>query len=629
MPFELSEPPGRSRPWVVLLVLVGVLALLALGGQVAAGGASADAGATGTPTAPEFTYPTAESVAAESDVSEPDVSESAAESVATGSGVGGTTAGADSNTATSTTAGRTGATDADERAGDGAADARIVVEESPSWSAAEPGFRSAFLVGVMVLLGAPLTLLFVVYPLARRDGLRPGLADRATLGLFGGALLAVALGAVGLALGQEPTPESLSLATVASYAGTGAGSSLLLRTGVVASLGLVTAVAVVRSDWVSRRGWLGAVTAGGLVLAVSISRTNHSTAAVERTAGVLVGFGHQVGAAIWVGGVAALALVVPVYLRRAEDPTPLAAALIRRFSVVAVAGVTVAGATGLAIASWHVPAAGSLGATVYGVVLVAKVLLVLVALGMGGVNRLVLGRHLQSSGDRSGGRNAVWAGPVALIALLPTHGSADGDVVRTFVRSVRLELVVLLLVLVLSGVLTSVPTAADVSASEAESTERQFDSRVTDRSLSVEVVPGQVGQNAFVVRVAENGSAVSAEGPVKLTVSRPDGDVALPGIEPERVGQGAYSTVASIPSAGPWEVLATARVGGTNVTERVTVSVTEQGATRTASREVTEAGLTDAGFGPFLRYGALAVAVVGAIAVAFELGQLLGRREGR
>lgn len=501
----------------------------------------------------------------------------------------------------------------------------IVLEDDPSWSAAEPVFRSAFLVGVMVLLGAPLTLLFVVHPLTRRLELEPVAAERATRRLFGGALLAVLVGAVGLALGQEPTiPGTLAAEPVASYLGTAPGSSLLLRAGVVLVLGIVTLAHVVRTTRRSRRLWLGTLVAGGLVLAVSISRTNHSTSAVSSTVGVLVGFGHQVGAGLWVGGVAALALVVPVYLRRTDAPRPVSAVLIRRFSVVAMAGVTLAVATGLAIASFHVPTAGSLGETLYGEVLVLKLLLVGVGLAMGGLNRLVLGRQLQSSPDRDGGRSAVWAGPAAFLALLPTHGTSGRGAVRSFVRSVRLELVVLVLVVVLSGLLTSIPTAADVA--EADATERTFDSRVEGEALAVDVVPGHVGENAFVARVTVNGSAVEAEGPPTLTVRRPDGSVTLPGVDLERVEPGTYSAVEPIPSDGRWEVVATARVDGTTVTERVTVDATESGGPADASTSVTEASVADSGFGPTLQYGAVAVAVLGALAVAFELGQLRGRR---
>lgn len=347
-----------------------------------------------------------------------------------------------------------------------------------SWSGAEPWFRSAFLVGVMVLLGAPLTLLFAVYPVVKRRNLGTLAADRATLWLFVGAFVAVLAGAAGLAFGGDPAPESLSVAAVVSYLATGPGTSLVVRTGVVVALCLVTVVAVRTSDRLSRRAWLFSVTCGGLVLALSISRTNHSAAGVSKAVGVFAGFGHQLGAGAWVGGVAVLAVVAPVYLRRAEDPSAAAGELIRRFSVVAMAGVTVAVATGLAIASWHVPTAESLGQTDYGGLVVVKVLLVLLAVGMGGVNRLVLGRNLVSSRDSSGGRNAVWAGPAAVLGAVSNQVPSGGGTVRSFVGSIRVELAVLVLVVVLSGLLTSIPTAADVAASGIDTVERGFGSRI-------------------------------------------------------------------------------------------------------------------------------------------------------
>lgn len=502
-------------------------------------------------------------------------------------------------------------------------------DDEYSVTLAEPAFRSTYLAGVIILVGAPLTLLFAVYPLARRHGVDIEAADRPTHWLFGGTLLVVLLAATGLAVVQFPAQRSLSIGTVEQFLEAELGLSWLVRTGVILVLGLVTAVRVARSKRISKRVWLGAMAVGGLLLQLTMSRTSHSAAVVDGTAGILTDFGHLVGASLWLGGLVILATIVPTYLARADDVTTLATQLISRFSVLAVAGVALAGATGLAIAAWHVPTVDSLGATLYGSALSVKTLLVLIAIGLGGVNRFVLRRHLRPSADQTSDSDVVWAGPISLLASVSKLLPSDGGTVQTFVRSVRIELVILVVVLLLSGLITSIPTAANVTMSDGNTTEHVFESTVEGTDLTVRVVPGHVGPNVFDIQITENGTPVDTDEPVTLILRNPDRDVTLPEIELEQSNESTYSTVEPIPSAGTWEVRVTTWIDETYVSERYTINVTASDAGQDMSQMQAEARATDSGFGRILQYGAIGIAVGGVVAMGYELRKLRIRHRER
>ena len=172
-----------------------------------------------------------------------------------------------------------------------------------------------------------------------------------------------------------------------------------------------------------------------------------------------------------------MATVAPTLLNRATtDVAQLAAQLIRRFTLLATVGVTVSVTTGLIIAAWHVPTVNALGATFYGTALSVKVALVLVAIRFGGFNRFILHRQLRMPEQRREDRSVV---PMVVVPL-PIPGfhntSSARETVQTFVRSLRIELIILIVVLTISGVLTSIPTAMNAMDQDEPANEIVFES---------------------------------------------------------------------------------------------------------------------------------------------------------
>ncbi len=100
---------------------------------------------------------------------------------------------------------------------------------------------------------------------------------------------------------------------------------------------------------------------------------------------------HQVAAASWVGGVIGLAWTWRV-MRQRPTRSPLWVPLVRRFSFVGGAAVTVLLLTGLGLASDFVGSWAGLVGTAYGVLLIGKLVLIGGALGLAALNFFVARR---------------------------------------------------------------------------------------------------------------------------------------------------------------------------------------------------------------------------------------------
>lgn len=484
-----------------------------------------------------------------------------------------------------------------------------------------PVFRALLFGGAIVLVGAPITLLFVLYPLARTHEIPTTTADRATRFLFGGALLAVFVSATALATIQLTASGSLSLGRIQQFATTASGMAWLVRIVIALVLGLLTALIATKRVSLLKREWLGALLGGGLLVQLTVSWTSHSFAVTGGLVGLLVDFGHLVGGALWMGGLVVLALLAPAFLKRAPADARITAQLLRRFSVLAIAGVALVSATGLAIAAWHVPTVDSLSATLYGTALSVKVFLVLLAVGLGGLNRFVLHRRLRVS-TIGRGEWAGWSG----LSMIPIFGIGDGSsqgTVRTFIRSVRLELVLLVVVLLLSGLITSIPTAANAATHDQSGTELVFEAEIDGGTLTFSMIPRHVGQNVVTINVTKNGEPVQTKVPVSITASQPAQNVTLSPVELDKIGPGSYSTVLTIPTTGMWHFRVSTWTAKAHVVETFIIHISSNSGGQMQHSHTAHTHSSGRGTGNWLptilRFGAFAIAIAGIVAVSYEI----------
>lgn len=331
-----------------------------------------------------------------------------------------------------------------------------------------PALRGILISAIIILVGVPPTLKVAVYPLAGTHGLSTARADRAALMLISVSLLAIVVAVSGLTYLKTSEAIPLSMAAIRRFLGTDRGFAWLTETAIVPIVGGVTVLRFPRHPRISRREWLTAVTLGGLFILAIVSWQGHSTAIESEIIAIAVKFVHMTGAALWTGGLVVLAVIAPRVLTEAREETteasggetssetvaatPVAIGMIRRFSIVAVAGVTLAAASGFAITAWHVKSVASLTSTFYGLGLITKVALVLVAAGLGGFTRAIVVRRLTRDSENEQGSIArmIWCLP-----LLQSHDPTKNGVVSVFVRAVRLELIVLISVIFLSVFLTA------------------------------------------------------------------------------------------------------------------------------------------------------------------------------
>jgi copper transport protein len=100
----------------------------------------------------------------------------------------------------------------------------------------------------------------------------------------------------------------------------------------------------------------------------------------------VVDLAHEASAAVWLGGLLALVLVLP----RATGDGPRRLAVVRRFSTLALVAVLVLGASGLVRALTELSHVSQVWSTSYGRALIVKTVLFAPLLGLGWLNRTVL-----------------------------------------------------------------------------------------------------------------------------------------------------------------------------------------------------------------------------------------------
>ena len=279
------------------------------------------------------------------------------------------------------------------------------------------------------------------------------------------SLLLISAAAITLAAGQALSlaNEMFVLLHEAAWPLDAALGTLYVRVSVVRILaGLALAACALglhRRAGGPSRLWPAVVGLGAL-LAVAAPWTSHAAARIDSRAILLLLDGvHQLGAAMWIGGLVHLTAAAG---SRGDRPWPVA--LLRRFSNLAVSAVVVLVAAGVAL-TWHyAPEANAIFGTAYGLMILTKVVI------LGGL--LVLGAL-----------NAR--------AIRRMDGAPEADQL-TLRRFVEVEVGLGLTVLFAAASLTSLPPAVDLTTDRATLAEvaTRFTPRMpTLRSPSISEMP--------------------------------------------------------------------------------------------------------------------------------------------
>lgn len=323
--------------------------------------------------------------------------------------------------------------------------------------------HAAQLLGVLLVLAAPLLALLVLLPARRTAALTSAsgrTSDRLLRRTARAAAWAGAIGAAACFLNLVVQVAEFEGVTILA----GTDRDLLWRfatattVGRLASLrGLLMLLAAVASWRLAGRptrfrsaaAWLPTLVLG-LGAAVVWAMVSHAAAQPRgRELAVALQFAHLLGAAGWVGILGHLFLVRETLATAGDaQEVRLAAAIVGRFSPLALLAAAVLLATGATGTWFYLPSPAALLTSSYGLTLATKLTLLAILLGGGFVNyRIVRPALLRLA-----------AGPAA-----PAAGpdGAARAVLQRLVRTIELEVTVGVLVVTTAGILAGIspPTA--------------------------------------------------------------------------------------------------------------------------------------------------------------------------
>ncbi len=259
---------------------------------------------------------------------------------------------------------------------------------------------------------------------------------------------------------------------------------------------------------------------------------------VGSTVAALVGAAHVLAAGVWVGGLIVLVLIVAPLARRDLAVARNRLALGRAFSPLAAVSTLVLAATGIYQAGQHVPDLSSMGTTIYGAAVAAKVALLGLALLLAAVNTVLVDSALL---DR-----LVPARPRALL-----RSAAPADRGKVFAGTLVAETVVLTIAVAAAALLTSVPTAREVSVATRPVAPQA--SNIDGLFLTFEsVAEGSDGRRRLILRLR---STIQPE-PAPVTgidvrVTGPGGSTEL--VPLTEVEPGRYEGATDVEPVGEWE----------------------------------------------------------------------------
>ncbi|MGV3467411.1 MAG: copper resistance protein CopC [Heyndrickxia sp.] len=223
----------------------------------------------------------------------------------------------------------------------------------------------------------------------------------------------------------------------------------------------------------AKKGWAHAGILALLSLLVSKSFIGHATTFKYQSIGITIDFLHMVAAALWIGSLLAIAIL----LRKKEDKIAYWLS-IQRFSYWGVAFVVIIVATGMFESFQFIPTVNALFHTLYGQVIITKIILLLFMLGFALVN-FIKGK---SKKKRLG--SSIW-----------------------------MEFIVGAIVFIFAAILTNLPTglAAPGDVHQTKVTKDGY-------SITLNITPNKIGKNEFKVDISRKGKKVENLDQVTLSL---------------------------------------------------------------------------------------------------------------
>ena len=321
------------------------------------------------------------------------------------------------------------------------------------------------------------------------------------------------------------------------------GEAAVLALSVADGMGwaaLVTGSGLVAIMITSGLPWEGAARrvaqVGALVVPLGFVLTGHTRTMSPAAVGYLADVAHVEAAAIWFGGLAA---VIWAVARRRREADPMGAAeAIATFSGWAAVTAGILIVAGIALSWIEVGGLDALTSTLYGRLLIAKVVAVGVVLAAAGWNRFRLV-------------------PRVAAAAIEEPPRDDGPAWSTLVRLIRFEIVIIAAILMLTAVLANVtPAKAAVDKGPVS-----VSAPLGEGTVDVTIDPAKVGRNNIHLYIKDaKGRADGAYKEAALALELPSKGLGPFERTPVRAGKGHFQLVATeLPLAGTWSLTITVK----------------------------------------------------------------------
>jgi len=250
---------------------------------------------------------------------------------------------------------------------------------------------------------------------------------------------------------------------------------------------------------------------------------------------------HVVAMSAWLGGLVYLLFAVPAATRTLDPAgrTRLLAATLQRFSPLALVSVLALAATGTIQALVEVRHLDALTSTAFGRAVLIKIALLTILTGLGAVNR----RRV-----------------VPTLRRLAAGGAAPGDAGRLLRRTLRAEVLLILVVLGVTGALTSYAPPIAASASTGPVNVSQ---RMGPLDLQMTVDPARTGPNQVHLYLLRATDGAPFTGTKELTVKAtlPSHAIGPLALTMHRAGPGHYvADAVTLSPGGDWKLAVTDRV---------------------------------------------------------------------
>ena len=363
------------------------------------------------------------------------------------------------------------------------------------------------------------------------------------------ALALVALAGVvlqGAAAGGLPLREAARWDAISSVAGTRFGVFSVMRAGIALALAAVAFLLRRANEREERLALVGLVVAAAALVVTPVASGHASVSGPLATVADLA---HVFAAAAWTGG---LALVVLALALAGEDRWPLATRSVPRFSTMAVISVVALIVAGTVNGYLQIRAWRGLWETTYGLLLLAKIALVLPLLALGAYNN----------------RYAVPRLRAGIASVLEQ---------RRFLRAAGAELAIMVAIVGVTAVLVNAPPARTQIEMHGAAA-KVF--AMGDLECHLTVEPAMAGSNEIHLMFTGGHTGETADvDEVNVAATLASKGIGPLRFEARRSGHGGRFVVreAELPIAGDWELRIEARRGEFELlTETVSVPIREE-----------------------------------------------------